>query len=105
MLESTPGAPYGATIEDLLSVEGNMKFRYGFLNSSLDRLMLTSLWEARRKLAKARMNANEVPLTLTNFPRLGAPGVFTDPYFPPGGPVSRSLFLPDEVTNPHVRFP
>lgn len=28
MLESTPGAPYGATLEDLLSVEGNMKFRY-----------------------------------------------------------------------------
>lgn len=51
------------------------------------------------------MNSNEVPLTLTNFPRLGAPGVFTDPYYPPGGPVSRSLFLPDEVTNPHVRFP
>lgn len=51
------------------------------------------------------MNMNEVPLTLTNFPRLGAPGVFTDPFYPPGGPVSRSLFLPDEVTNPHVRFP
>lgn len=27
MLESTPGAPYGATLDDLLSVEGNMKFR------------------------------------------------------------------------------
>lgn len=27
MLESTPGAPYGATLEDLLSVEGNMVFR------------------------------------------------------------------------------
>ena len=27
MLESTPGMPYGATLEDLLSVEGNMSFR------------------------------------------------------------------------------
>lgn len=27
MLESTPGAPYGATLEDLLLVEGNMRFR------------------------------------------------------------------------------
>jgi len=27
MLESTPGAPYGANLEALLSVEGNMKFR------------------------------------------------------------------------------
>lgn len=51
------------------------------------------------------MRANEVPLTLTSFPRLGAPGVFTDPYYPPGGPAARSLFLPDEITNPHVRFP
>ncbi|BGP49230.1 glutamate--cysteine ligase [Rhodotorula kratochvilovae] len=85
MLESTPGAPYGATLEDLLLVEGNMRFR--------------------RKLAKSRMKPHEVPLTLTTFPRLGAPGVFTDPYFKPGGGVARSLFLPDEVINQHVRFP
>lgn len=51
------------------------------------------------------MHSNEVPLTLTSFPRMGAPGVFTDPYYPPGGGVARSLFLPDEITNPHVRFP
>lgn len=85
MLESTPGAPYDATLEDLLSVEGNMRFR--------------------RKLAKAKMRQNEVPLTITSFPRMGAPGVFTDPYYEPGGGVARSLFLPDEITNPHVRFP
>ncbi|GAA6014286.1 hypothetical protein JCM8202_005224 [Rhodotorula sphaerocarpa] len=85
MLESTPGAPYGATLDDLLLVEGNMRFR--------------------RKLAKSRMKSHEVPLTLTSFPRLGATGVFTDPYYPPGGGVARSLFLPDEVTNQHVRFP
>ncbi|GAA5874509.1 hypothetical protein JCM3774_005742 [Rhodotorula dairenensis] len=85
MLESTPGAPYGATLDDLLLVEGNMRFR--------------------RKLAKSRMKSHEVPLTLTSFPRLGAPGIFTDPYYPPGGGVARSLFLPDEVTNEHVRFP
>ncbi|GAA5824348.1 hypothetical protein JCM11251_000384 [Rhodosporidiobolus azoricus] len=85
MLESTPGAPYGATLDDLLLVEGNMRFR--------------------RKLALSRMLPHEVPLTLTSFPRLGAPGVFTDPYYPPGGGVARSLFLPDEVINQHVRFP
>ncbi|BGP33010.1 glutamate--cysteine ligase [Rhodotorula toruloides] len=85
MLESTPGAPYGATLEDLLLVEGNMRFR--------------------RRLAKSRMKPHEVPLTLTSFPRLGAPGQFTDPYYPPGGGVARSLFLPDEVINQHVRFP
>ncbi|GAA5922707.1 hypothetical protein JCM1841_001112 [Sporobolomyces salmonicolor] len=85
MLESTPGAPYGSTLEDLLLVEGNMRFR--------------------RRLAQSRMKPHEVPLTLTSFPRLGAPGVFTDPYYPPGGDVARSLFLPDQVINQHVRFP
>lgn len=44
-------------------------------------------------------------MTLTNFPRLGAKGVFTEPYYEPGGPISKSLFLPDEVANPHARFP
>ncbi|GAA5832048.1 hypothetical protein JCM5353_000733 [Sporobolomyces roseus] len=85
MLESTPGEPYGATLDDLLLVEGNMRFR--------------------RKLAQSRMKPHEVPLTLTSFPRLGAPGIFTDPYHKPGGGVARSLFLPDEVINQHVRFP
>ncbi|GAA5821113.1 hypothetical protein JCM10212_002983 [Sporobolomyces blumeae] len=85
MLESTPGAPYGATLDDLLLVEGNMRYR--------------------RKLAQSRMKPNEIPVTLTSFPRLGAPGVFTDPYHKPGGGVARSLFLPDEVINQHVRFP
>ncbi|GAA5974921.1 hypothetical protein JCM5350_004505 [Sporobolomyces pararoseus] len=85
MLESTPGQPYGSTLSDLLLVEGNMRFR--------------------RKLAQSRMKPNEVPITLTSFPRLGAPGIFTDPYHPPGGGVARSLFLPDQVINQHVRFP
>lgn len=31
MLESTPGSPYTGEIRDLLSVEGNMRYRYAFL--------------------------------------------------------------------------
>lgn len=104
MLESTPGMPYGATLNDLLSVEGNMSFRCVSYLAQPDHSALTVLFLSR-KLAKSRMKDNEVPLTLTSFPRLGAPGVFTDPYYPPGGDVARSLFLPDEITNPHVRFP
>ncbi|BGP17257.1 glutamate--cysteine ligase [Rhodosporidiobolus nylandii] len=59
----------------------------------------------RRALARSRLLPHELPLTLTSFPRLGVPGVFTDPYFPPGRDVARSWFLPDEVINQHVRFP
>ncbi|KAI9886955.1 MAG: Zn finger-containing GTPase- Activating Protein for ARF [Watsoniomyces obsoletus] len=42
---------------------------------------------------------------MTTFPRLGAPGVFTSPYYPNHGERLRSQFVPDEVVNPHIRFP
>ncbi|RXW21302.1 hypothetical protein EST38_g4569 [Candolleomyces aberdarensis] len=86
MLESTPGSPYTGSIGDLLSVESNMRYR--------------------RTLARKHLNPNEVPLTFTSFPRLGAPGQFTEPYYDPADAISsHSLFLPQEITNPHARFP
>ncbi|ODV91478.1 hypothetical protein CANCADRAFT_29900 [Tortispora caseinolytica NRRL Y-17796] len=85
MLEATPSKPYRGTIEDICTVEANMK--------------------SRRVIARAHMLDNEVPLTVTSFPRLGVPGKFTEPYHEPNGPASRSLFLPDEIINPHPRFP
>lgn len=60
----------------------------------------------RRTLARNYLKENEIPVTFTSFPRLGAPGVFTEPYFDPADAVSsHSLFLPEEITNPHARFP
>lgn len=59
----------------------------------------------RRKLAKEHMNAEEFPITLTTYPHLGAPGQFTEPYYSPSGPKLRSQFVPDEIANPHIRFP
>lgn len=103
MLESTPGSPYTGSIQDLLSVETNMHYRRALpvLSCFCDLISNT-----RRLLAKRHINANEVPLTVTSFPRLGAPGVFTDPYFSPDdAKSSHSLFLPEEITNPHARFP
>ncbi|KAF8453430.1 glutamate-cysteine ligase-domain-containing protein [Terfezia claveryi] len=85
MLESTPGAPYGGNWSSLLTVEGNMKLR--------------------RRLAKQHLAEHEAPITMTSFPRLGAEGIFTDPYFPATGSKSRSQYLPDELINLHIRFP
>ncbi|KAF8894101.1 glutamate-cysteine ligase catalytic subunit [Infundibulicybe gibba] len=86
MLESTPGSPYTGSIPDLLSVESNMRYR--------------------RTLARRHLKPNEVPITFTSFPRLGVQGQFTEPYFDPSDAVSsHSLFLPEEITNPHARFP
>ncbi|KAI0877464.1 glutamate-cysteine ligase [Hypoxylon argillaceum] len=85
MLEATPGKPWGIGFKELLEVESDMK--------------------TRRKIAKEHMKSEEYPITLTTFPRLGVPGVFTDPYYPPSGPKLRSQFVPDEIANPHIRFP
>lgn len=85
MLEATPGKPWGIGFKDLLDVEPNMRWR--------------------RKLAKEHMKSEEFPITLTTYPRLGASGVFTEPFYPPSGPKLRSQFVPDEIANPHIRFP
>ncbi|KAL2020925.1 hypothetical protein VTK56DRAFT_7812 [Thermocarpiscus australiensis] len=85
MLEATPGKPWGIEFKELLNVEPNMKLR--------------------RCIAKDHMLPNEYPITLTTFPRLGSPGVFTDPFYPVSGPKLRSQFVPDEIANPHIRFP
>lgn len=51
------------------------------------------------------MLPTEHPITLTTFPRLGSPGAFSDPSYPVSGPKLRSQFVPDEIANPHIRFP
>ncbi|KAI9172453.1 Glutamate--cysteine ligase [Paramyrothecium foliicola] len=85
MLEATPGKPWGIGFRELLEVEADMKLR--------------------RKIAKEHMLPNEYPITLTTFPRLGSPGQFTYPQYPTSGPRLRSQFVPDEIANPHIRFP
>lgn len=50
------------------------------------------------------MASTECPITLTTFPRLGL-GDYITPYFPPSGEKLRSQYVPDEIANPHVRFP
>ena len=85
MLESTPGAPYTGHVPDLLAVEPSMR--------------------TRRRIAREELKDNQRPLTITSFPRLGV-GAFTDPPCSPEKALSsHSLFLPEEITNPHARFP
>jgi len=50
------------------------------------------------------MANTEFPITLTTFPRLGSPDCIV-PSFPVSGPKLRSQFVPDEIANPHIRFP
>lgn len=85
MLEATPGKPWGIGFKDLLDVESDMK--------------------NRRVIAKEHMDPEQYPITLTTFPRLGCKEDFITPYYPPSGPALRSQFVPDEIANPHIRFP
>jgi len=57
---------------------------------------------SRRTIIRNNLKENEIPFTFTSFPRLGAPGVFTEPYFDPTAVYS--LFLPEEIMSPHVRY-
>ena len=50
------------------------------------------------------MESEEYPITLTTFPRLGQKDC-TTPSYPVSGPKLRSQFVPDEIANPHIRFP
>ncbi|KAI9023558.1 glutamate-cysteine ligase-domain-containing protein [Phycomyces nitens] len=84
MIEGTPGEPYGATFQDLLTVEPSMKLR--------------------RQLALSAMKPNEKPMTLVNYPRLGCPDELVPPH-EPNGKACQSMFVPDEIINPHARFP
>ncbi|KIW14348.1 glutamate-cysteine ligase [Exophiala spinifera] len=85
MLEATPGKPWGIGFKDLLDVESDMR--------------------NRRVIAKQHMDPDQYPITLTTFPRLGTKDDFITPYYPPSGPALRSQFVPDEIANPHIRFP
>src|ERR1700712_5509519 len=58
----------------------------------------------RRKIAKAHMAPSEFPVTLTTFPRLGCKDCIK-PSYPVSGCKLRSQFVPDEIANPHIRFP
>jgi len=104
MLETTPGKPWGIEFKELLNVEPNMKLRCVNILPYLFHTKF-NLIKCRRCIAKDHMLPNEFPITLTTFPRLGSPGVFTEPSYPVSGPKLRSQFVPDEIANPHIRFP
>ena len=50
------------------------------------------------------MAESEFPITLTTFPQLGSPDCIV-PSYPVSGPKLRSQYVPDEIANPHIRFP
>lgn len=70
----------------------------------MTRHLFTNLAACRRVIAKDHMEPREFPVTLTTFPLLGLPDTLR-PSYPLHGDKLRSQFLPDEIANPHIRFP
>lgn len=86
MLEATPLNPYdGTSISDYFKVEENMHIR-------------------RLLALEQTLDSNVYPLTLTTYPLMGV-NDFCHPSTQAKGNASKSLFLPDEIINKHVRFP
>ncbi|KAJ1902329.1 glutamate--cysteine ligase [Kickxella alabastrina] len=83
MIEGTPGHPYNSTVDELVNVEANMK--------------------RRREIVAENMTEDEIIVSIGSYPELGSAD-FLDPPHKPNGQFLRSLFLPDEVVNPHPRF-
>eukprot|EP01060_Flectonema_neradi_P004854 TRINITY_DN1319_c11_g1_i1.p1 TRINITY_DN1319_c11_g1~~TRINITY_DN1319_c11_g1_i1.p1 ORF type:complete len:733 (+),score=170.89 TRINITY_DN1319_c11_g1_i1:85-2199(+) len=90
MIEGTPAKPYNHELSSIASVEKSL--------------------ELRRQMLLDKLPPGVVPLTLVNFPRMGSiepktgQSDFTIPPCVPRGPVSHSLFVPDNCINPHPRF-
>ncbi|KAJ2845127.1 glutamate--cysteine ligase [Coemansia erecta] len=57
----------------------------------------------RRSIVSGMLKDNEMVLSVGSYPELGS-GDFLEPPHKANGQFSRSLFLPDEVINPHPRF-
>ncbi|PVU87665.1 hypothetical protein BB559_001713 [Furculomyces boomerangus] len=83
MVEGTPGEPYGSNIKDLVSVEESMIYR--------------------RNETMNLLNKNQSILSITSYPMMGTKDWFT-PFHEPDGIYFQSLFLSDEIINPHPRF-
>ncbi|KAG5456837.1 MAG: glutamate-cysteine ligase-domain-containing protein, partial [Olpidium bornovanus] len=83
--------------------EAKLSTRVFDILAELSREEEQAVADPTRQLAKEQMNENEVPITLVSFPRLGCEAAIEGPS-EPQGPVAQSIYVPDEVINPHARF-
>ncbi|CAL9731706.1 glutamate--cysteine ligase [Monosporozyma unispora] len=94
MLEATPESPYHGLKFTQEFIEDNMKRRRVIADALLS------------KYNQPENGKKYVVLALTVFPRLGSDQFINIPHvWNHKNSASRSLFLPDEVINRHVRFP
>jgi glutamate--cysteine ligase catalytic subunit len=84
MIEAIPANPYGGYTADLRIVEANMKLR--------------------REMIAVILKPNELLITLTAFPLMGALNYLSNKDYLPHGPVADSNYISDQIIGPHPRF-
>jgi len=117
MIETTPSAPYGSRVSDLLQIEQNMRLRRARLYHALDTnvtAMSTVVCTRAPSLCFPSPLPSPPPFSVgcllipgrvcsQAFPLLGV-GEFTSPAHPTNGEFANSDFVPDVCINPHPRF-
>ncbi|KAI8866909.1 GCS-domain-containing protein, partial [Ramicandelaber brevisporus] len=99
MVEGIPGTPYGASTDDLLDVEKNMKARRKQANT-----VVAAINTAGGDGDASSLSSTKV-VSITTYPRLGCG---SDTLYPAGlvvnGPILHSPTLPDKVVTGHERY-
>eukprot|EP01066_Platyproteum_vivax_P015305 Platyproteum_vivax@DN6781_c0_g1_i1.p1 len=104
MLEAIPAVPYSLNFDDVMMVEPSMHIRRKKIQKTLNQ-MLDEMDPALLTEIEASNSISLRVLATPAFPMLGVEG-FTVPHTEPNrdGPVTKSLFMADEVISPHPRF-
>ncbi|KAI1614936.1 glutamate-cysteine ligase-domain-containing protein [Exophiala viscosa] len=57
-----------------------------------------------RRMIQSCLDKNEAVLSMPEFPRIGAPGTYTEPALPNNGVVLQSQFMPDGLLSDYERY-
>ncbi|KAG8909970.1 hypothetical protein FRC00_009107 [Tulasnella sp. 408] len=86
-IESTPGAPYNGSLNDLVTVEENMRTRRDLIRQHT-----------------VTKNIHHIPSTVATYPRIGVSSDFTDPVEEPTARDGSILFPEAGLASVHPRY-
>ncbi|KAG8893281.1 hypothetical protein FRC00_010727, partial [Tulasnella sp. 408] len=86
-IESTPGAPYNGSLNDLVKVEENMRTRRDLIRQHT-----------------VTKNIHHIPSTVATYPRIGVSSEFTDPVEEPTARDGNILFPEAGLASVHPRY-
>ncbi|KIV87025.1 hypothetical protein PV11_02597 [Exophiala sideris] len=67
-------------------------------------LMVEAIPSEPRRMIQSCLENDEAVLSMPEFPRIGAPGIYTEPALPNDGVVLQSQFMPDGLLSDYERY-